>query len=75
MRITYSVDEGDSFLMRPEEVGRGRVRIQYIIFSMLRYTLVHSSFSVGVVAFAGSAAYFVTNVNMYGPPKHLLKNN
>ncbi len=29
---------------------------------------------VGIVAFAGSATYFATNVNMYGTPHHLLKN-
>ena len=29
----------------------------------------------GVVAFAGSAFYFYTNVNMNPAPKHLLRNN
>jgi hypothetical protein len=33
-----------------------------------------SLISVGIVAFAGSATYFATNVNMYGTPHHLLKN-
>ena len=31
--------------------------------------------TAGVVAFAGSAFYFYTNVNMNPAPKHLLRNN